>query len=117
MLEKSTTYMGENKTILKLAGELFQNVSVKVAATDVAAVDGVKMLAAGTVISKAGKVVDGTVVPHTDAYGLVYRDVNFTYSNGTENVPVTVFGFIDESTLPAEVAADAKTAMKMLMFL
>lgn len=115
--ETSQTYMGENKTILKFAGELFQNTIVKVAKTDVAEVDGKRILAAGTVISKDGKVVDGTVVTHDKAFGLVYKDVNFTYSSGTETVPVTIFGFIDESALPAEVAAEAKTAMKMLMFL
>lgn len=114
--EKATTYLGENKTILKCGCDQFHNMAVKVKKADIAAalVDG--RLPAGTVLSKDGKLVDGTTVTNDKAYGLTYRDVNFTHSNGTEMVPVTVFGFIDESILPAPVVADAKAAMKLLLF-
>jgi monomeric isocitrate dehydrogenase len=119
MIESTKTYMGENKNILQFAGELFQNVGIKINSSDVA-VDsstGKKILKAGTVVSKDGKIVDGTNVTNDKAFGLVYRDIDLTLSNGTETIPVTVFGFINESTLPAEVPSDAKEAMKMLMFL
>ncbi|ENK0558491.1 hypothetical protein FDC49_10495 [Clostridium sporogenes] len=116
-IERSQSYMGENKTILQFAGELFQNAMVKVKKADVKEADGKRILKSGTVISKDGKIVDGSTVTNDKAFGLVYRDVNLTYSHGTETVPVTIFGFIKESTLPEAVSPEAKTAMKMLMFL
>jgi hypothetical protein len=116
-IEKSNAYMGENKTILELAGELFQNINVKVSKADISSslVDG--RLKAGTILSKDGKVVDGTTITDDKAYGLVYSDINFTNSNGKETVPVTIFGFIKESTLPKAPSPAAKTAMKMLLFM
>jgi hypothetical protein len=118
MLETKQTYMGENKTILKLAGELFQNVNVKVLAADVAAdSNGKKLLKAGTVFTKNGKIVDGTTITNDQAFGLVYATKDFTHSNGNETVSVLIFGFVDESVLPAAVPAAAKTAMKMVSFL
>lgn len=115
--ERSEKIMGENKSILLMAGELFQNVPIKVKKTDIASslVDGV--LKAGTLLSKDGKVVDGTTVTNDSAFGLVYKDRDFRYSNGNESVSVTIFGFINEKALPKEVPAEAKAAMKMLMFL
>ena len=109
--------MGENKTILALAGELFQNVNIKVAKADVPTVDGKKVLAAGTILSKDGKIVDGTTITNDKAFGLVYASKDFTNSNGNESVSVIIFGFIKEANLPATVPAAAKTAMKMLTFL
>ena len=90
---------------------------IKAKKTDVKEVEGKRILKAGTVISKDGKIVDGSIVTNDKAFGLVYRDVDFTYSSGTEIVPVTIFGFIKESTLPETISLEAKTAMKMLMFL
>jgi hypothetical protein len=117
-IQKKTTYMGENKTILQLAGELFQNINVKMAKANLtAALNADGVLPAGTIVTKDGKYVDGTTITDDKAIGLVYRDVNFTYSNGTETIPVTVFGFINESTLPKAPSTAAKTAMKMLLFM
>ncbi|WP_368488390.1 hypothetical protein [Clostridium sp. BJN0013] len=119
MIENTKTYMGENKTILQFAGELFQNTMVKVNKTDIAldGTTGKRILKAGTIVSKDGKIVDGTTITNDKAFGLVYRDIDFTLSNGTETIPITIFGFINESKLPAAVPTDAKTVMKMLMFL
>ncbi|ASN68281.1 hypothetical protein 10S11_19 [uncultured Caudovirales phage] len=116
-IERKQTYVGENKTILQFAGELFQNMSVKVNKSDVPEVDGKRILKAGTVISKDGKIVDGTKVTNDKACGLVYRDIDFTYSNGTETIPVTIFGFIKESALPKAVSEESKAVMKMIMFM
>ena len=115
-IERKQSYMGKNETILQFAGELFQNMSVKVNKNDVPEVDGRRILKAATILSKDGKIVDGTKVTNDKSLGLVYRDIDFTYSNGTENVPVTIFGFIKESTLSKAVAEEAKAAMKMIMF-
>ncbi|MCE4816595.1 hypothetical protein LV551_21025, partial [Clostridioides difficile] len=84
---------------------------------DVAIVDEKRILKAGTLISKDGKLVDGTTVTNDKAFGLVYRDIDFTYSNGNESIPVFIFGFIDEKTLPTAIPEEAKQAMKMIMFL
>ncbi|MCD3230831.1 MULTISPECIES: hypothetical protein [Clostridium] len=115
--ETKQTYMGENKTILEFAGELFQNAMVKVKKTDIAEEKGKRILKAGTVISKDGKVVDGSTVTNDKAFGLVYRDADFTYSNGTETIPVTIFGFIKEKALPKTISEDVKKALKMIQFL
>ena len=115
--ENKQTYMGENKTILEFAGELFQNAMVKVKKIDIAEAEGKRVLKAGTIISKDGKVVDGSTVTNDKAFGLVYRDVDFTYSNGTETIPVTIFGFVKEKALPKTVPEEAKTALKMIQFL
>lgn len=118
MIETSKTYMGENKTILALAGKLFENVLIKVKVTDVVTdSNGKKLLKAGTILTKDGKVVDGTTITNDKAFGLVYADKDFTNSNGNESVAVTIFGFINEFALPAAVPDQAKTSMKMLTFL
>lgn len=116
-IERKQTYMGENKTILQFAGELFQNVLVKVKKSDVPESDGKRILKAGTIITKDGEIVDGTKITNDKAYGLVYRTIDFTYSNGTETIPVTIFGFVNESALPKAVVEEAKAAMKMIMFM
>lgn len=115
--ENKETFMGENKSILMFAGELFQNIPVKVAKTAIAAYLIDDVLKAGTPISKEGKVVDGTTVTADKAIGLLYRDINFKYSNGNESVPVTIFGFVKATSLPALVTADVKTALKMIQIL
>lgn len=116
--EKKETFMGENKSILMFAGELFQNMSVKMSKVNVAThltTEGV--LKAGTPVSKDGKVVDGTITTADKAIGLTYRDVNFTYSNGNESVPVIIFGFVKASAISTLVTADVKTALKMIQIL
>ncbi|SKC70453.1 hypothetical protein [Maledivibacter halophilus] len=109
--ERSTTIFGKEKTILELAEELFQNTTVKVKASDVPIENGKRILKAGTILSKEGKKVNDS-----SAYGVVYRDVNLTYSNVTETVLVTIFGFVKEAALPVAPSAEAKAAMKMIMF-
>lgn len=115
--EKTESYMGKNESILALAGELFQNTSVKVAKADVATYLTDNVLKAGTPLSKDGKVVDGTTVTADKAFGLLYRDVDFTYCNGNESVPVTIFGFIKSDLMPASVTDTVKAAFKMIQFL
>ncbi|MCT4583767.1 MAG: hypothetical protein N4A54_02480 [Peptostreptococcaceae bacterium] len=110
--ERKRTVFGENKTILEFAGELFQNAMVKVTSSDFQIKEGKKLLKAGTILSKEGKVVNDAT-----AFGIVYRDVNLTYSNGTETVPVTIFGFVKESALEVKPSQEAKNSMKMIMFM
>jgi monomeric isocitrate dehydrogenase len=118
MITSQQNYSGQSKTILKY-GQNFQNVIVKVAKGDVLvdSSSGKRILKAGTVLSKDGKIVDGSTITNDKAFGLVYNDKDFTNSNGIETVAVTIFGFIDSKALPATVPDAAKTAMKMLYFL
>lgn len=117
MYSKSETLTATNKTILALAGKLFQNTNIKVNKTDVSSKLDNGVLKAGTVLSKDGKYVDGTTITHDKAFGLLYKDVDFTNSTGKETVSVLIFGFVKESVLPEVVNASAKAAMKMIQFL
>lgn len=110
MRQSSTKILGEQKNILALAGELFQNTNIKVNKTDATLTEGI--LEAGTIVDNTGKKVnDGT------AFGIVYEDVDFNNSHGTEVVPVTIFGFINESALPEKPTAEVKAALPMIKFL
>ena len=115
--EKSESYMGENKSILMFAGELFQNMPVKIAKTDVTTYLTDDVLKAGTPISKDGKVVDGTTVTADKAIGLLYKDISFKYCNGNVSAPVTIFGFVKASSVSALVTAGVKIALKMIQIL
>ncbi|MPQ32450.1 hypothetical protein E4V42_13520 [Clostridium estertheticum] len=112
MLETKQTYMGENKTILQFAGELFQNTSIKVKKSDVVEVASKRILKAGSIVDNTGK-----IVADETAFGLVYRDVDFTLSNGTENIPITIFGFVKTAALPIVPTELVKSALNMIKFL
>ncbi|BFN04365.1 hypothetical protein [Clostridium tetani] len=110
MRQSTTKILGTQKNILALAGALFQNTNIKVSKTVATLKEGI--LEAGTIVDKTGKkVTDGT------AFGIVYEDVDFNNSSGTEVVPVTIFGFIKENTLPQKPATEVKAALKMIQFL
>lgn len=115
MRQSSTKILGEQKNILALAGELFQNTNIKVNKTDATLTEGI--LLAGTIVDKVGKKVDGTTVTNDKAFGVVYEDVDFTNSHGTEVVPVTIFGFVKESVLPEKPTGEVKAALPMIKFL
>lgn len=114
MRQSSRTLMGEQKNILALAGQLFQNTNIKVAKTVATLTDGI--LPAGTIVDKTGKSVNTSALGST-AFGVVYEDVDFNNSKGTEVVPVTIFGFVKTSALPVAPVTEAKAALKMIQFL
>ncbi|NOH14866.1 hypothetical protein [Clostridium cochlearium] len=110
MRQSTTKILGAQKNILALAGALFQNTNIKVSKTAITLKDGI--LEAGTIVDNTGKkVTDGT------AFGIVYEDVDFNNSSGTEVVPVTIFGFVKESVLPEKPTAEVKAALPMIKFL
>jgi hypothetical protein len=113
MRQSSRTLSGEQKNILAY-GQHFLNVNVKVVKTAATLVDGI--LPAGTIVDNAGKSVNTAPLGAT-AFGVVYEDVDFNNSKGTEVVPVTIFGFIKTSELPAAPVTEAKSALKMIQFL
>lgn len=114
MRQSSKTIGLDQKNILALAGQLFQNTNIKVSKSVATLTEGV--LLAGTIVDKTGKTVNDSGLGST-AFGIVYEDVDFNNSKGTEVVPVTIFGFVKENSLPAVPVAEAKAALKMIKFL
>ena len=114
MRQSSRTIIGEQKNILALAGQLFQNTNIKVSKAVATLTNGI--LPAGTIVDKSGKSVNDAINGAT-AFGIVYEDVDFNNSNGTEIVPVTIFGFVKENVLPVAPVAEVKAALKMIQFL
>lgn len=110
MRQSTTKILGSQKNILALAGELFQNTNIKVSKITTTLKEGV--LEAGTIVDKTGKKANDDT-----AFGVVYEDVDFNNSHGTEVVPVTIFGFVKESALPEKPTTEAKAALKMIQFL
>ena len=116
----------KQKDIRALAGDHYVNINMKVKKADVSAalVNGV--LEAGTLITAGGKKVT-TTVSSTDAYGIVFADVDFNNSysadgvadNATEVVPVMIHGFVKTSAIKLDSSNGAveKTKLNMIAFL
>lgn len=110
MRQSSTQIMAAQVNILKY-NQYFLTTNLKVAKT-ATTLNAKGILPAGTIVDATGKVVnDGT------AYGVVFEDVDFTNSMGTENVSVLIFGFVDASKLPTAPADAAKTTLNMIKFM
>ncbi len=113
MRQSSRTLSGEQKNILAY-GQHFLNVNIKVSNATATLTNGV--LLAGTIVDNTGKSVN-TALDGATAFGVVYEDVDFTNSKGTEVVPVTIHGFVKTSELPAAPVTEVKAALKMIQFL
>lgn len=110
MRQSKYSVTGAQKNILAFHG-LYLNTNIKVNKSD-ATLDENEILPAGTIVDKSGKTVtDGT------AFGVVYEDVEFKDSMGTEVVPVTIFGFVNVHELPVQPSAAVITALKMIQFI
>ncbi|PRR84750.1 hypothetical protein [Clostridium luticellarii] len=114
MRQSTKTITAGQKQILAYNG-LYLNVNLKVNKTNVT-LDENGILLAGTIIDKEGKSVNTSALGST-AFGIVYEDVDFNNSMGTEVIPVTIFGFIKTSALPAAPVAEAVTSLKMIQFM
>lgn len=120
MRQSSSTIGTKQKDIRQLAGDHYVNVNIRVKKTDVSAalVDGV--LLAGTRVSKTGlKAV--TTGDTSTAYGVVFADVDFNNSTGTEILPVCIHGFLNKAMIKEYSGADVDTAeekaLNMIKFL
>lgn len=110
MRQSSTQIMDSQVNILKY-NQYFLTVNLKVAKT-ATTLNAKGILPAGTIVDSTGKVVNDAT-----AFGIVYEDVDFNNSMGTENVAVLIFGFVDTSKLPTAPADTAKTALNMIKFM
>lgn len=122
-MRQSTISIGtQQKDIRALAGDHFVNVQIKVSKTNVTAklVNGV--LPAGTRIALNGTpaVSSGTPLA-SNAYGIVFVDVDFNNSKGTEVVPVCIHGFLSKTKIKeysgTDVTAEEITALNMIKFI
>lgn len=128
-MQKSKEIFGASRNIMR-NGLHFSAVAVKVAVslaqpakadsvvnTAVKGVDtGRKVIPAGLIVSKAGaKVTDSNA---TEAFGVVYEDVDVTYeASEYVYVPVVIQGVIDERLMPGGAVADAiKKALPGIVF-
>lgn len=120
MKQSSYTITAAQKDIRALAGDHFVNINLKVAKSNITAglVSGI--LEAGTLITNDGKSVTSTS-SGSNAYGIVYADVDFNNSKGTEVVPIMIHGFVETSKIKlnsdSEIAAKEKEQLKMISFL
>ena len=94
------------------APELAYTLSCKFANTGVTAVDGKKIIKAGTPVAGSLEARDTafTVASGSDAIGVALHDVDVT--DGTKNGTVCAFGFIDMGKLDTDVAALHTTAVR-----
>jgi hypothetical protein len=114
-MRQSTSTIAAGQTQILAYNGLYLNVNLKVAKS-VVTLNSDGILPAGTIIDKTGKSVNTAELGAT-AFGIVYDNGDFNNSQGTEIIPVTIFGFVKESALPVAPVAEAKTALKMIQFL
>jgi len=116
MRQSTRTISVGQKDIREIAGDHFVNINIKVAKTDVAAklVDGV--LLAGTLVDKDGKPANGTT-----SFGILFEDIDFNNSMGTEILPVMIHGFVNKGKIEEysgdTVSTEAIAALNMIKFL
>lgn len=109
-MRQSTTPISDSQVNILKYSQYFLTVNLKVTKAITTLNNGI--LPAGTIIDSTGKVVNDAT-----AFGIVYEDVDFNNSKGTEVVPALIFGFVDASKLPTAPADTAKTALNMIKFL
>ena len=117
-MAKSREILGFSKNILR-NGTHFSSLSVKAKTSIATAVNGRKIIKAGTIIAK-----DGTVAVESgdegaktsNAYGIVYEDVDCT-NEQTDHIfiPVIVHGIVEEARILG-VTDVHKAALKGIIF-
>ena len=111
-----TTYTNK-KEILKFPDH-YVNVAVTVSDAGVTAVNGKKIVPAGTILG-GGFLADESVLAvkanDTGAEGILFNDTDVTH--GPAPGAALIHGFIDSDKLPEAPAAEAVTALKQITFL
>lgn len=118
MRQSSYKIGAAQKNILAIAGDHFITIPMKVTKTNVndKLVNGV--LEAGTLLNNKGNKVT-TSGESSDAWGIVFTDVNFNDSKGTEVVPVLIHGVVDTKKIKLDGTHHAKEieVLKNIIFL
>lgn len=126
MHQNSYTIGAAHKKLRLIAGDHFITLPIKIKKADVKAkLNSDEVLEAGTLITADGKVAT-TTSSSTDAYGILYQDLNFKNSvsadgvadNANEIASVMVHGAVYESAVKLDAANSAveKAAMPMIIF-
>lgn len=118
MRQSSYKIGAAQKNILAIAGDHFITIPMKVTKTNVTdkLVNGV--LEAGTLLNNKGSKVT-TSGDSSDAWGIVFTDVDFNDSKGTEVVPVLIHGVVDTKKIKLDDTNHAKEieVLKNIIFL
>lgn len=118
MRQSSYTIGAAQKDIRAIAGDHFITIPMKVTKTNVTdkLVNGV--LEAGTLLTAKGTKVT-TNSGSSDAFGIVFTDVDFNDSKGTEVVPVLIHGVVDTKKIKLDETHHAKEieVLKNIIFL
>ncbi|MDU2284129.1 hypothetical protein [Clostridium sp.] len=118
MRQSSYTIGAAQKDIRAIAGDHFITIPMKVTKTNVTdkLVSGI--LEAGTLLNSKGNKVT-TSGDSSDAFGIVFTDVDFTHSKGTEVVPVLIHGVVDTKKIKLDDTNHAKEieVLKNIIFL
>ena len=115
-----------HKKLRLIAGDHFIALPIKIKKADVKAkLNSDEVLEAGTLITADGKVAT-TTASSTDAYGILYQDLNFKNSvsadgvedNANEIASVMVHGAVYESAVKLDDTNSAveKAALNMIIF-
>ncbi|MDM0722979.1 hypothetical protein ACQR3D_15270 [Clostridium perfringens] len=118
MRQSSYTIGAAQKDIRAIAGDHFITIPMKITKSTVDAklVSGV--LEAGTLLTAKGAPVN-TSAGGSDAFGIVFTDVDFNDSKGTEVVPVLIHGVVDTKKIKLDDTHHAKEieVLKNIIFL
>lgn len=118
MRQSSYTIGAAQKDIRAIAGDHFITIPMKITKSTVDAklVNGI--LEAGTLLTAKGETVttNGT---SSNAFGIVFTDVDFNDSKGTEVVPVLIHGVVDTKKIKLDDTHHAKEieVLKNIIFL
>lgn len=106
-IQETTTLFCAQKNILA-NGQHYVSVPVKIDATKVVAnAEGKKLVPLGSIISKAGVIVNDAT-----AYGITLNQADVTI--GPEGIATVIHGYIYENELPVAPSDEALAAMKQI---
>lgn len=118
MRQSSYKIEAAQKNILAIAGDHFITIPMKITKSTVNAKLVSGILEAGTLLTAKGETVttNGT---SSNAFGIVFTDVDFNDSKGTEVVPVLIHGVVDTKKIKLDDTNHAKEieVLKNIIFL
>ncbi|WP_415310583.1 hypothetical protein [Clostridium perfringens] len=118
MRQSSYKIEAAQKNILAIAGDHFITIPMKITKNTVNAKLVSGILEAGTLLTAKGETVT-TNSGSSDAFGIVFTDVDFNDSKGTEVVPVLIHGVVDTKKIKLDDTHHAKEieVLKNIIFL
>lgn len=118
MRQSSYKIEATQKNILAIAGDHFITIPMKITKSTINSKLVSNVLEAGTLVNSKGAPVV-TSSSSSTAFGIVFTDVDFTNSKGTEVVPVLVHGVVDTKKIKLDGSNHAKEieALKNIIFL